>query len=176
MRKNINLRSGLTLIEVIWVSALFTMIVSISAYIFSNVVNTWTRLGKSTSVDIIAVRAIDRMTYDLRVAKNILAVNNDEIRFTADGTNFYIYYLFNAADAYPSSFSGSSYSLMKAGLAAGLSGTFTYGDGTIIATNILPPPVSDLSINAALAIIDLSVSKDNKTRRLKTKVLARNQL
>ena len=122
---------------------------------------------------------------DLRKAKAIQS-SNDEIRFTIkdafdpddpdsnDDDNNYIFYLYNASDSYPPIFNQSSYQLKKAELSGGIGGTFTYGSGRIILTEVLPPPTSDLSLSGNIATIDLSITRRDETIRLRSQVKPRN--
>ncbi|MEK6567805.1 MAG: hypothetical protein AABZ27_03595, partial [Candidatus Omnitrophota bacterium] len=117
---------------------------------------------------------IEEIVQDLRKARQIQSVNNDELRFTQDQSAYYIYYFYNANDSYPLSFNQSSYQLRKAALSGGISGTFTYGSGSIIITEALPPAASDLSMSANLITLDLSIKRGDETIRSRTQVRPRN--
>ena len=56
---------------------------------------------------------------------------------------------------------------------AALSG-FTYGDGSLIIDDVVPPPTSDLSGSGDVVIVDLSITRDDETIRSRTQVRARN--
>ena len=97
------------------------------------------------------------------------------MRFTAPDNTNRIYYLYNTNDSYPPSFNQAKYKLIKAGLSGALTnGTFTYGDGAIILTDVSPPPTTDLSFSSNLVTIDLSSVHDNETVRLRTQIKPRN--
>lgn len=167
------MKKGLTLIELMIVIVLFVILTAVVVYILRAVLLSWSSQETRSGVDISLDRGIEEMVRDLREAKQV-ASSNDEIRFTQDQTNFYIYYLYNASDAYPPSFNQSSYQLRKTTLAGGISGTFTYGSGNIIINDILPPPTSDLSLSSNITSIDLSMKRTDETIRSRTQVRPRN--
>lgn len=168
------MKRGFTLIELIITLIMLVALVGVTAYIFRAVLLSWSSQETRTGVDISLDRGIEEMVRDLRKARQIQTVNNDEIRFTQDQTTYYIYYLYNANNSYPPSFNQSSYQLRKATLSGGISGTFTYGSGPIIITDVLPPATSDLSISANLITMDLSIKRSDETIRSATKVKPRN--
>lgn len=149
-------------------------LVGVTAYVFRAVLLSWSSEETRAGVDISLDRGIEEMVRDLREAKEASYVNNDEIRFTPDQSNYYIYYLYNENDFYPPSFNQSSYQLKKAALSGGIGGTFTYGSGTIIIIDILSPPTSDLSLSNNVVTLDLSLSRGNETIRSRTEVKPRN--
>lgn len=149
-------------------------LVGVTAYIFRAVLLSWSSEETRAGVDISLDRGIEEMVRDLREAKQASYVNNDEIRLTPDQANYYIYYLYNSNDAYPPNFNQTLYELRKATLSGGISGTFTYGSGPIIITDVLPPNTSDLSISGNITTIDLSVKRVNETIRSRTQVRPRN--
>ena len=146
----------------------------VSALVFRAVLLSWSSQETRTGIDIALDRGIEEIVRDLRKARQVQSVNNDEIRFTHNLTAYYIYYLHNAADSYPPNFSQGSYQLRRAELSGGISGTFTYGSGAIIITEVLPPAISDLSISASLITLDLSIKRGDETIRSRTQVRPRN--
>jgi hypothetical protein len=144
------------------------------AYIFRAVLLSWSSQEKRAGIQVNLNRGMEEIARDLRKARQISAVNNDEIRFTPDKSSYYIYYLYNLNDPYPSSFNQGAYELRKAALSGGISGTFTYGSGQIIISGVVAPPASDLSFSASLVTIDLNVSRADETVRLRTQVKSRN--
>jgi hypothetical protein len=111
---------------------------------------------------------------DLREAKEVKELNNDEIRFCKD-SSFYIYYLFNEKDNYPPKFNRDFYQLKKTKISKNINGNFTYGSGQIILDKVLPPPFTDLSVNnEKMVVVDLRVKVNDETKRLKTEIKPRN--
>ena len=168
------MRKGLTLIELMISVVMLAILVIVLAFIFRAVLLSWSSQEKRAGIDISLDWGIEQAVRDLRQAKSAQAVNNDEIRFTQDNSNFYIYYLYNTSETYPPSFSQSAYQLRKATLSGGITGTFTYGSGQFIITDVLPPPASDLSIASNLVTLDLSVKRGDETIRTRTQVRPRN--
>jgi len=166
-------KRGLTLIELMAVIVLFVILTAVVVYILRAVLLSWSSQETRSGIDISLDRGIEEMVRDLREARAVQS-SNDEIRFTQDQANFYIYYLYNAADSYPSSFNQSLYEVRKAALVGGISGTFTYGAGNIIINDILSPLASGLSLSSNLVTIDLSMKRADETIRSRTQVRPRN--
>lgn len=169
-----NLKKGLTLIELMIVILMFVILTGVIVYILRAVLLSWSSQETRSGIDISLDRGIEEVVRDLREARQVSSVNNDEIRFTQDLTNYYIYYLYNTGDSYPPSFNQNTYELRKATLSGGIGGTFTYGSGDIKIIDILPPPTSDLSISSNLITLDLSVNRKDETIRSRTQVRPRN--
>lgn len=167
-------RKGFTLIELIITILMLVVLVGVSAFVFRAVLLSWSSQETRSGIDIVLDRGIEEMVRDLRKARQVQSINNDELRFTQDQSAYYIYYFYNANDSYPPSFNQSSYQLRKAALSGGISGTFTYGSGPIIITEALPPAISDLSISANLITLDLSIKRGDETIRSRTQVRPRN--
>lgn len=167
------MRKGFTLIELIITILMLVALVGASAFVFRAMLLSWSSQETRSGIDISLDRGIEEMVRDLREARQVQS-NNDEIRFTQDQTTYYIFYLYNANNSYPPSFNQSSYQLRKATFSGGISGTFTYGSGPIIITEILPPNASDLSISGNIVSIDLSAKRGDETIRSRTQVKPRN--
>ena len=154
-------------------------LVGVSVYVFRVVVlvsyGSISRGGVNVSLE----SAVDRMTRTLRTAYAALSTTGAcEIRFTIveNGADVnYAYYLYNPTGSYRIFDTTKKYELRQAAFTGTLaSGTFTYGSGRVLLVNVLPPPVSDLSISGANAIIDLSVRTGDETVRSKTQVFPRD--
>lgn len=167
------MRKGFTLFEVIITVFLFSLLAAAIMVIFKTVILNWASMENRIGIEVVLDRGIEEISRDLREAK-LVQSSNDEIRYTPDNSNYYIYYLYNAADSYPCSFNKAAYQLRKATLAGGINGSFSYGSGQIILTDILPPSTSDLSLSSGVVNVDLSVSRRNETVRTRTKVKPRN--
>lgn len=171
------MKRGLTLIELIITTVMFAILVGVIVYVFRVVLLNWSSSERRTGIDISLDRGIEEMIRDLRKAREVQSTSGyDEIRFTQDQSTYYIYYLYNGNDAYipPPAFDQDSYELRKATLTGDINGTFTYGDGRVIITNVLPPPTTDLSISGNIATIDISISRGDETIRSRTQVKPRN--
>ena len=167
------LTKGFTLLELMITIIMFAALALVSFYVFRVVILTWVSQETRGGVDITLDVGMEKIVRDLREAKAINS-SNDQIRFTADNTTYYIYYLYNQNDSYPPSFNQTSYQLRKTTLSGGINGTFNYGSGPILLYSILPPPASDLSITNNVINIDLSMKRAGETIRAKTEVAARN--
>ena len=165
---------GLTLIELLIAVALIAILVGAFAYVFRAVLLTWSSQETRAGVTISLSSGVTQMVRDLRSARSVGVVNSDELRFTPDSTNYYIYYLYNSRDHYPPAFNQSIYDLKRAVLTGGINGSFAYGSGNIILKNTLPPPASDLSFSGNLVVIDLSATIKNETIWYRTRIRPRN--
>ncbi|MFA5144302.1 MAG: prepilin-type N-terminal cleavage/methylation domain-containing protein [Candidatus Omnitrophota bacterium] len=165
--------TGFTLIEMLMTVALFSVLMIASVYMFRAALLAWLSGEARSGADITLDAGMWKIAGDLRPASAVQS-SNDEIRFTRDGTNYYIYYFYNAGDSYPVAFTQSSYQVRKGALTGGIGGTFTYGSGTVILTDVLPPPASDLSLTSNVVTINLSVKRGSETVRSKTEVIPRN--
>jgi prepilin-type N-terminal cleavage/methylation domain len=155
---------GFTLVELLLSTAMVAVIIGALAFMFQVVVGSWSTQGARAGLGVSVSKAVREMTRDLRNAKEIGSVNANEIRFTADGTTYYIYYLYNTA---------GSYQLKKATLLGKIDGTFVSGSGNLIARDILPPPTSTLSAGVPITI-DLTAQRGNSIIRSAGKVRPRN--
>jgi len=171
------MRRGLTLIELMISIVLFIILSVTAVYIFRAILLSWSSQETRTGVNITLDSGIEKMVRDLREAKQVQSTASyDEIRFTPDNSNYYIYYLYNAGDSYlpPPAFDQTTYELRKAALTGGISGTFTYGNGQVMLTDVLPPTTSDLSLSANMLTIDISITRGDETIRSRTDVRPRN--
>lgn len=168
------MKRGFTLIELCITVGMVVVMVGVTAYFSRAILLSWSSQETRSGIDISLDRGIEEIARDLREARVAQSVNNDEVRFTQDQSDYYIYYFYNTDDAYPPVFNQVSYDLKKALLTGGIGGTFTYGSGTIIISDILPPPVSDLSIAGNLVTIDLSAKRNDEVIRSRTEIKPRN--
>ena len=171
------MKKMLTLIELIMAVAMLAVLATVAVYIFRAVLISWSGQEVRSGIDISLDRAIEEAVRDLREAREMQSTPGyDEVRLTHDQLTYYIYYLYNADDSYvpPPNFNQDSYELRKAMLTGGINGTFTYGDGRLIASDIIPPPTSNLSTSGNMTVIDLSITRNDETIRSRTEVLPRN--
>jgi len=156
------------------VAVMIVIVIGVSLYAFTVLSSGWSAQNTRTGISIKIDRALEEMVREIRAAKEVGSVNNDEIRFTLDETNYYIYYMYNASDSYPPAFSQASYQLKKAPLTGGLNGSFTYGDGRLVLGDVAPPAATDLSVNGNLVTIDLNVVRGAESMRSKAVLRPRN--
>ena len=166
----------MTLIELVMTVVMFVILAGVTLYLFRAILIGWsgqeTRAGINIGID----RAMEEMVRDLREANDIKYLNNDEIRFTQDGADYYIYYFYNESDSYPPNFNQSSYQLRKAALIGDIEGALD-GVGRVIITDVVPPPASDLSEDPDIGnvyIIDLTIERGSETIRSRTQIMPRN--
>ena len=153
------------------------ILTAVAFLVFRAVLLNWSSSEERAGIDTTLDKGIEDMVRDLREVELIQSTAAyDEIRFTPDYTNYYIYYLYNEDDSYvpPPAFDQSSYELRRATLTGGINGTFTYGDGQLIMTDVLPPATSDLSLSGNIITIDLSITRGDETIRSRTEVMPRN--
>ena len=168
-------KKGLTLIELMTTLTTIAILAVVALTIYIAVLKSWSSQEKRAGISVVLDRTVAEMTRDLREAKEIdTSINNDEIRFTDDQTTYYIYYLYNASDTYPPAFNQPSYELRKETLTGVIDGTFTYGSGRLILSDVVPPTTTDLSYDGTLLTIDLSVLRDEETMRFRSKLKPRN--
>ena len=178
------MRKSFTLIELLITISLIVALTAVAIYIFRVFLLTWSSQSTREEVSINVESGIGQMARNVRAASQVQSTTNyNEIRFTKDGTTYYIYYLYNENDSYvpPPHFNQSSYQLRKATLQddpahgkTGINGIFTYGSGNIILTDVLPPLTSSMSLSANIATIDLTSSRSAETIRSRTEIRPRN--
>lgn len=167
------MRKAFTLIELLITIGLVVALAAVALYVFRVFLLTWSSQSTREEAGIQAGSAVEQMARDLRKA-NAIQSSGDEIRFT-QGTDSYIYYLYNSADvSYPPQFNQSSYQLIKSPLTGDIDGTFSYGTGAIKMTDVLPPPASDLSLSGNVVTIDLTSSRSGESIRSRTEIRPRN--
>ncbi len=168
---------GFTLLETIITLLFFAILATTVNYLFLPILLSWGGEELRAGMDINLDRGFEDVVRDLRKARQVQStVGRNEFRFTPDGTNFSIYYLYYSADSYvpPPAFTQASYQLKKATIAGGINGTFTYGAGQPIVNDVVPPTTSNLSLSGKLATVDLTVKRGNEQNRSRTQIKVRN--
>lgn len=171
---------GLTLIELMITIVMFAILAVVSMYVFRAILLSWSSQEARTGIDTDLNMGIEEMRRDLVQAKDVnTSVNSDELRFITSADTYYIYYLYNGNDSYPPVFNQSVYELRKAQLSGVVggdlsTGTFSYGDGELVISDVLPPAASDLSFAGNVVTADLSLTRSSETVRLRTQIKPRN--
>ena len=170
------MRKGLTFIELMIVIAMLVILTAVLFYVLRTVFLIWPSQVTRAGIDISLDTDIEQIVRDLRKERGVQSASGyNEIRFTQDQSAFYIYYFYHAADPYGPPFDTTLlYQLRKATLAGGMNGTFTYGSGDLVMTDVMAPPTSILSLDNHLITLDLSVKRDGETIRSRTQVRPRN--
>lgn len=175
MGNRIKALNGFTLIETIITIIMLIVLTGGIVYVFRAGLLGWSSQEKRTGIDINLDRGIEEIVRDLREAKEAQSASGShEIRFTPDQSTYYIYYFYNANDSYPPAFNQDTYELKKTTLSGGINGTFTYGSGQVIVTDVIKPSTSTLSLSSNLITIDLSITRADETIRSRTQVKPRN--
>jgi len=167
-------QKAFTLVETLIVAAMVAMIMGALAFIFQVVSSGWSGQGSRAGLDADGIKAASEITGDVRNAMEVACLSSGEIRFSSDGTNYFIYYLYNPLDSYPSQFDRDSYQLKKSALSGGINGSFVYGSGDLVARDILPPPASSFSFNGKEAVVDMGLKRGTNSIRSAVKVKPRN--
>jgi prepilin-type N-terminal cleavage/methylation domain-containing protein len=171
------MKRGLTLVELLMAMVMLAAITGVALYLFSAVLRVWHSQETRSGIDIELDWRMEEIVRDLREAVEIQSTAGyNEIRFSPDGINYYIYYLYNPGDVYvpPPAFNQDEYALKRAQLTGDINGTFSYGGGKVFVKNVLPPATSELSRSGDLLTIDLTAQRGDETIRSKTEVQPRN--
>ncbi len=171
-------KKGFTLLEIILSISLFMILMVGTILFFRTYTISWVDQESRIGSEIVVRRGINEVARDLKDAMSINSITNyNEIRFSEDNTNFFIYYLYNQSDTYlpPPSFKNSTYQLKRTALTGGINGSFVYGEGKIILNDVSPPPATNLSISNNIVNIDLSIlNSKGHTINYQTKIKPRN--
>ncbi|MFH1771504.1 MAG: prepilin-type N-terminal cleavage/methylation domain-containing protein [Candidatus Omnitrophota bacterium] len=170
-------KGAFSLIELMVVVVMLSVLVASVMLVFRAILLASASQQIRAGVSIDSDWLIEKMVRDLREAREMSSASGyNEIRFSPDGSNYSIYYLYNAADSYvpPPAFDQDSYQIKKATLTGGINGTFTYGAGTLVAFDCLAPPATNLSAAGNIATIDISIKRGDETIRSLSRVMPRN--
>lgn len=173
MRRN---NKGFTLLELVFTISLIVFLISSILFVYIVSMRSAYHQGNRTDLHEKLHFALERIVRDVRNA-NAISVGSNALRFTLNesGTdNSYIYYLYNSSDVWPPAYSQSSYELKRTSLSGGIAGTFTYGNGDLIATGINPPSSSTITSSSGVAQLKLSSTLGNDTMAVSGYVRPRN--
>ncbi len=124
-----------------------------------------------------AEHGLEKAIRNLRAAVALQNDPSNAIRYTLQQgavQNSFILYLYNAADPFLPPYTQLTYQLRQAPLVGGIGGKFIYGAGTLLVSNVQPPPASVIQVAGSLATLDLSVTRGTETYRLVKQVRRRS--
>lgn len=169
-------KTGLTLLEMIFTITLVVFLSTSISLIYMVSLKGWEHLGHRTDIHEKLHFALERIVRDVRPA-NALSVSNHALRFTLNEggqMNSYIYYLYHASNSWPPVFNQTVYELRRSALAGGINGTFTYGSGELIATEVSPPPNTTITSSGVAAFLKLSGLQEGDRLTIRGYVYPRN--
>ena len=150
-------RKGMTLLEVVFAITLIVFLVSAISFVYIVSLRGWTNLGHHSDVHEKLHFGLERIVRDVRGAK-AMSIASHALRFTLyEGgvDNSYIYYLYNPSDPWIPAYNQTNYDLRRTSLSGGIGGTFTYGSGEIIITNLKPPNSTTITSSGNVASLTL---------------------
>jgi len=183
-RQNINshrYKRGFTLLETLIVFLLFSVLMGVSAYLFTVSLRVWGTGRLRTEVREDMSYATERTVRDLKEVTNGSLGQYSSIAHTIQyddlSGNTYVFYLYNADDGtLDSTYSESIYDLLKADINGG--DTPASGDGKLILRDLISPdaaaPATALTISSNQITLDFVVQRIDEIVRLRTKVTPRN--
>ncbi len=169
--------NGITLLEVLISIGVFSALLAATAYALNPILLAWSSQQDRMELQRQLQHGLEKAVRELRTAVALQNDSSDAIRFTlreSGVSNSYILYLYNAGDTWPPAYSQTTYQLRRASLTGGISGTFTYGAGSLFLRDVKPPASSDLSVSGSLATLDLTLSRADETFRLLERAKRRN--
>lgn len=161
--------------------SLFSVLMGVSAYLFTVSLRAWGTGRLRTEVREDMSYAVDRTVRDLKEAADSSLSRYNSIAHTIQyddlSGNTYVFYLYNAADVtLDSTYSQSTYDLLKADINGG--DTPASGDGKPILRDLVSPdaaaPATALTISSNQITLDFVVHRIDEMVRLRTKVRPRN--
>lgn len=167
----------MTLLELLISLLLFSALMAATAYALNPVLLAWSSQQDRMELQRQLQHGVERAVRDLRQAVALQNDPSDAIRYTlreSGVNNSYILYLYNAAETWPPAYGEATYQLRKASLTGGISGTFTYGAGTLLLRDVTPPSTSELSVSGSVATLDLTLARADETFRILERVKRRN--
>jgi len=159
------MRHGLTLIELLIVITLLVVLSAATVYVFRVVLINWSFFDIRTGLAIELDRGTEELARRLRSSSEIRNLSTNEIRFSYGNNSSFVYYFYDAL---------GEYQLREAVLTGGINGTFVNSVGRVVMAQIVPPPVSALSVAGNTANITLVLSRKDETLNSRVLVRPRN--
>jgi len=180
-------KRGFTLLETLIVFSLLSVLMGVSAYLFTVSLRVWVTGSLRTEIRENMSYAMEKTVRDLKaMALGSLSQYDSgsgniahTIQYDDLSGNTYVLYLYNADDlSFDSDYSQSLYNLRKANITQG--DNPASGEGVLILQDLVSPaaaePATDLTIdpNATLVTLDFVVQRGDETVTIRTKVRPRN--
>ena len=166
----------MTLLEIVFAITLIVFLVSTVSFVYIVSLRGWHSMGHHSDLHEKLHFGLERVVRDVRGAK-ALSVANHALRFTLyenGSSNSYIYYLYNPSDSWVPAYGQASYDLRRADLTGGIGGTFTYGSGEIIVTDLKPPNNTTITSSGNVALLTLVGQAGDETLTVRGYVRPRN--
>ena len=180
-------KRGFTLLETLIVFSLLSVLMGVSAHLFTVSLRVWGTGSLRTEIREDMSYAIEKIVRDLKemAIRSLYQYNpgGGDVAHTVQYDDFagntYVFYLYNSADlSFDSSYTESLYDLRKADIDGG--DIPASGGGLLILRDLVSPdaaaPATALSIdpNGTHVTLDFVVQRGSETVRIRTKVSPRN--
>ncbi len=178
-------KRGFTLLETLIVLSLFSVLMCVSAYLFTVGLRVWSTGSLRTEIREDMSYAMDKTVRNLKeMALRSLSQYDSgsgdiahTIQYDDLSGNTYVLYLYNADDAtLDSTYGENLYDLRKADIDGG--DTPTTGDGVLILRDLVSPdaaaPATALTVGATQVTLDVVVQRSDEIVRIRTKIRPRN--
>lgn len=174
---------GFTLLETLIAFSLLSVLMGVSAYLFTVSLRAWGTGSLRTEIREDMSYAIEKIIRDLKETANASLGQYNSIAHTIQYDdllgNTYVLYLYNSNDTtLDTTYSESVYDLRKADIDAG--DTPASGEGVPILRDLISPdatsPATALTIepSGTQVTLDFAVQRSEETVRMRTKVRPRN--
>ena len=174
-------KRGFTLLETLIVFSLLSVLMGVSAYLFTVSLRAWGTGSLRTEIREDMSYAMEKVVRDLKEMANgsLSQYSSIEhtIQFEETGGDTYVLYLYNSADpVFNSKYNRSLYNLRKANITQG--DDPDSGEGVLILRDLVSPdaasPATALTISSNQVTLDFVVQRSDETVRLRTKIRPRN--
>ena len=176
-------KRGFTLLETLIVFSLLSVLMGVSAHLFTVSLRVWGTGSLRTEIRENMSYAIEKTVRDLKEMANASLDQYNSIAHTiqydeisGDGDT-YVLYLYNSADpVFNSRYNRSLYNLRKANITQG--DNPDSGEGVLILRDLVSPdaasPATALTVSGNQVTLDFVVQRSDETVRLRTKIRPRN--
>ncbi len=174
-------KRGFTLLETLIALSLFSVLMCVSAYLFTVGLRVWSTGSLRTEIREDMSYAMEKVVRNLKeMALRSLGQYCSfahTVQYNDFAGNTYVFYLYNANDSsFDSSYTESLYNLRKANTSQGDDPAL--GDGVLILRDLVSPdaaaPATALTIGATQVTLDVVVQRSDEIVRIRTKVRPRN--
>lgn len=176
-------KRGFTLLETLIVFSLLSVLMGVSAYLFTVSLRAWGTGSLRTEIREDMSYAMEKTVRDLKEIANASLEQYNSIAHTIQyddlSGNTYVLYLYNADDpTLDSTYSESLYDLRKADIDGG--DTPASGDGVPILRDLISPDATatatalTIEPSGTQVTLDFVVQRSDETVRLRTKIRPRN--